>query len=323
MSPKIPLVSVEREVERDIMNTDVYVKILGHQENQKTLETHLDEVFLYFRDFERRFSRFREESELSQFNQSQGGRVSQDLFSLLETARDYSQETNGVFDPAILPALEMAGYANTHTAPVAGNSLRHSIQELSFDHKKQRVTKPESLKIDLGGIGKGYCVDMVSHKLHHWGYKDFVVDAGGDIYAGGVNQEEAYPFWAFDIENPLRQEQSIATILLSNEAVATSGRNRRAWVKDGISKHHLIDPMTQDSANSDLMTVSVIAPKAATADVWAKTFFILGLSHGLAMAEKKRLPALFVTSKGEQVSSSFWSKKVWQPTSQSFPEGVN
>lgn len=323
MNPKDSLVSVEREVQRDIMNTDVYVKILSHQENKKTLETHLDEIFFYFRDFECRFSRFREGSELSQFNRGQGGRVSRDLFSLLETAKDYSLETDGIFDPAILPALEMAGYANAHTASIEKHSTRHSIQELSFNQKNQRISKPESLKIDLGGIGKGYCVDTVSQKLHRWGYEDFVVDAGGDIYASGVNQEEGYPFWAFDIENPFEKEQSIATILLCDEAVATSGRNRRAWIKDGISKHHLIDPITQDSAHSDLMTVSVIAPKVAMADVWAKTLFILGLSRGLAMAEKKRLPALFVTSEGEQVPSSLWLKKVWQPAGQSFPEGVD
>lgn len=323
MSPETSLVSVEREVRQDIMNTDVYVKILGHQENKKALEAHLDEVFLYFRDFERRFSRFREESELSRFNQGQGGEVSLEFFSLLETARDYSLETDGIFDPAILPALETAGYTNAQTIPTRENPIQRRIQELSFDRKNQRITKPQSLKIDLGGIGKGYCVDMVSQKLHQWGYKDFVVDAGGDIYASGVNQEEGYPFWAFDIENPQEKDQSIATVLLSNEAVATSGRNRRTWMKDGIPKHHLINPLTQDSAHSDLITVSVIAPKTTPADVWAKTFFILGLSQGLAMAEKKDVPALFVTSTGEQFFSSLWSQKVWQPTSQSFLEGVN
>lgn len=316
MNPDTPVRSVEREVRREIMNTDIYVKIVGRPEEQKLLTVHLEEIFLFFRDFEQRFSRFRNNSELSQFNQSGGGIVSSDLFSILQRAQTYCTQTAGIFDPAILPALESIGYPSTSSTETITRSSKHSILELVFDPIRSSVTKPESLKIDLGGIGKGYAVDMATKRLRTWGHRDFVVDAGGDIFASGINREDQYPYWAFDIENPFEPDQSVTTVLLSNEAIATSGRNRRTWTKNNITKHHLIDPATLDSASMELMTVSVIAPDTTSADVWAKTFFILGLDQGLALAEQMTLPALFITHNQQVISSSTWQQKTWLPTSQ-------
>lgn len=314
MKPDTSCISVEREICQEIMHTDVFIKIIGEKGEMHRLKALLDESFQFFRDFEQRFSRFRETSELTQFNKSQGGKVSPDLFALLHIAKKYSLLTQGIFDPAILPALESAGYGknlmseDTHLLP------SHSIQELEFDATHTRITKPRSLKIDLGGIGKGYCVDMVSQRLRSHGCVDFVVDAGGDIFASGVNREEGYPYWAFDIEDPFDVSHSCATILLTNEAVATSGRNRRTWIKDGLTKHHLIHPVTRDSANSSFMTVSVIAPTTTAADVWAKTLFLLD-SEGLQRAHTQSLPALFITTTGAQHSSPLWDTKTWPSAS--------
>ncbi len=316
MSPSIPVISVEREVRREIMNTDIYIKILSHPEEQQLLKAHLEEIFVFFRDFERRFSRFRTDSELSQFNQGRGGRVSSDLFSILKRAQEYCTQTAGIFDPAILPTLERVGYPHSSTANTEELPKRQSILELIFDPARSSITKPESLKIDLGGIGKGYAVDQASQKLRACGHQNFVVDAGGDIFASGINQEASYPYWAFDIENPHQPDQSVATVLLSNEAIATSGRNRRTWTKNGSVKHHLIDPATLDSASMNLMTVSVITPNTTSADIWAKTFFILGVDQGLPLAEQMGIPTLFITHDHKMITSSTWQQKIWQPTSQ-------
>lgn len=304
------LTNVEREIRQEIMKTDIFIRILGLREEQSELQAHLDRAFELFRLFERRFTRFKKESELSQFNEGQGGKVSPALWDILTVAKTYSTLTQGVFDPAILPALEFVGYRGAFRSP-SSSAHHHGINELVFDKEHATITKPASLRIDLGGIGKGYCVDQVSRELRQWGHVNFVVDAGGDIYASGMNVEEGYPYWVLDIEDPHNPSASVATVVLNNEAIATSGRNRRTWTKQGQVKHHIIDPTTQDSASNELMTVSVIAPTTTAADVWAKTLFILGLEKGLERAREQGLAALFIDTQGQCFTSPLWATKLW------------
>lgn len=310
MNPKTSqLTSVEREVKQEIMKTDVFVKILGSADQTKKLQSDLDHVFDLFREFERRFSRFRDDSELTEFNRGTGGRVSAELFALLETCERYHRETGGIFDPAVLPALERIGYSGASLTELTENV---GWGLLMLDRTTLTAQKPRGLAIDLGGIGKGAIVDQTAAWLRARGYTDFVIDAGGDIYAAGVNREAGYPYWAFDIEHPTNREQSLATILLSDEAVATSGRNRRTWIKDGKREHHLIDPRTGEHAAETLLTVSVIAPSVTAADIWAKTSFILGEALALPLIEAQGLGALLAATDGHITASSLWQRKTWK-----------
>lgn len=316
MNPDPSLTSVEREIRQEIMKTDIFIRILGPREEQPKLQAHLDQAFELFRQFERRFTRFKKESELSQFNEGQGGKVSPALWDILTVAKTYSTLTQGVFDPAILPALESVGYRGASDAKGSISLERHSISELVFDEEHATITKPASLRIDLGGIGKGYCVDQVSRELRQWGHVNFVIDAGGDIYVSGMNVEEGYPYWVLEVEDPHNPSASVATVVLNDEAIATSGRNRRTWTKEGRVKHHIINPTTQDSASNELMTVSVIAPTTTAADIWAKTLFILGLEKGLERAKEQGLAALFIDTQGQCFASSLWAMKLWSVASQ-------
>lgn len=302
--------SVEREVKGEIMKTDVFVKLVGRVGSEAALATDLESVFQQFRSFEERFSRFRDESELTRFNRGTGGPISPDLFELLTTTVRFYRETGGVFDPSVLPILDAIGYRG---AAIGSPPPREQapFASLCLDEATQSATKPLGLAIDLGGIGKGFIVDRVSRWLREQGHVHFVVDAGGDIYAAGTNREENYPYWAFDIEHPLRPAEALATVLLTDEAVATSGRNRRVWKQGEQERHHLIDPKTGESVETQLMTVSVIAPSAAQADVWAKTLFILGETAGMARASDLKLPVLFVSEDGRLGTTPAWQEKTW------------
>lgn len=301
--------SLRREVSGEIMNTDVLCEVIFPPSQVTLAETSLDTAITMMRDFEARYSRFRRDNELWAFNQSTEVVLAPELFDILERILTFHHLTEGIFDPSILPALEEAGYSST---PYQERILRTStLSALVLDRATLTARKPLDLIIDLGGIGKGYIVDRVATFLHKR-FPHVLVDAGGDIMVHGENIIEHYPYFAIEVESPLSRETA-PLLMLRDMAVATSGRNRRHWVKDGTPRHHLIDPTTDTSADSDLLTVTVIAPTTTEADVWAKTLFIAGFKRGQALAQKHSLPAIFIPSDDSIVINSLAQPYVWHP----------
>lgn len=299
------------------MKTDIFVRILSKMPDATGRERDIDEAFSLFRRFSERFSRFRPESELSRFNGSEEQVVSPEFVDLLDRSSRWYHETGGVFDPSILPTLEAVGYAGSFGtesfgAPMEMEKSPARFDELSIDRETRMVHKPRNLRIDFGGIGKGYIVDRVTDFLRER-YENFFVYAGGDIFAGGKNAESGYEYWAVDVEDPLGRGDSLVTLLLSDRAVATSGTNRRRWTIDGEKRHHLIDPRVRRSAETDLASVTVVAPSVEEAEVWAKTFCILGLKQGKRLSEKRMIPTLFVPENGDMVYNAYIEPYVWKP----------
>lgn len=291
------------------MNTDILCEI-AFLEDQRELATEcLEQAFLMMREFEARYSRFKENNVLWQFNQSEHTTLSPEFFDILERAKRYHEQTAGLFDPSILPTLHREGYRGAeHQIPL---EKKIPFSALSLDPATLSATKPRELLIDLGGIGKGYIVDQVARFLSQH-FEHFLIDAGGDIFVKGTNKKEGYPYWAIEVEHPLPDHPTPALLLLTDEAVATSGSNRRHWTRDGEQKHHLIDPTTEKSAQSEFLSVTVIAPETVTADVFAKTLYIAGKERGTALAEQLHLPAIFIEHDGSVFINNAAEPYVWK-----------
>lgn len=290
------------------MKTDIYCEIQCREHEVVHAQKLLDEAFQHFRDFSDRYSRFRQDNELWKFNESTGHHISPELFSLLEKSLQFAASTQGYFDPSVLPSLEKEGY---HGAYAHSTEHHFSWQNLTLHPASCSFEKPLDLKFDFGGIGKGFIVDTIATFFGQQ-FQNFLIDAGGDICVRGKNRVNAYDFWAIDIEDPFDREQAIATLLLRDQAIATSGSNRRKWEHQGRIKHHLINPHTQQSAESDFVSVTVIAPDTVTADIWAKTLFIAGRQQAIAFAEKHSLPFFAVTTNHQIVTNSLMQSYVWQ-----------
>lgn len=290
------------------MNTDILCEIGFLPKDRALTERSLKQVFVLLREFESRYSRFREGNELWDFNHSESMPLSREFYDILSCAKYFHALTDGRFDPSILPALTEEGYRG---ADYENHSSPSRLHDLSLDSKTLAAIKPRDLFVDLGGIGKGYIVDQIAAYLgkHH---ANFLMDAGGDIYARGGNQKEGYDYWAIEVEHPFPNHEPAALLLLQNMAVATSGRNRRTWMKNGTMKHHLIDPTTGKSAITDLMTVTVVAPSTVAADIWAKTLCIAGKKAGVKLAEDKLIPALFIDEQGAVTMTPQLENYVWK-----------
>ncbi len=315
-----PLKSATREVKGEIMKTDVFVRVFSSSHEADEMESDLDTCFRMFRDFSERFSRFREESELCRLNASEDMQVSPECFELLETCRFYHEKTGGIFDPAVLPILEREGYSesfdprHTHVSSAgraaAFSAPRHTFRDVVLA-PDFHVRKPLALRIDFGGIGKGYIVDQITDFLKRK-YRHFIVDAGGDMYVSGEDLGHGYRWWAIDIEDAHNKARSVDTLLLSDRSVATSGTNRRIWHIAGEEKSHLIDPITMKSTRSGVLSVTVVGAHATEADVYAKTLLLLDRERGLKFAQANGLAAYFIGKDGTITVSDAFARYLWK-----------
>jgi thiamine biosynthesis lipoprotein len=266
------------------MNTDVTVATVGADE-----EAVAGEVARVFWHAERRFSRFRADSELTRLNRSRGPVVvSEDLFEALARARAYVEMTDGLFDPGVGADLIALGYDRSF-APGALDRERAEppcrqarFLDLTLDPGTRTVERPEGLQIDLGGMIKGATVDAAAACLDTAG----AIDAGGDAVLRGLDSSGAP--WLVELEDPADPSRTLATLGLSDRAVATSAANRRRWRVGESVAHHLLDPRTRRPASTDVVQATVVATTAELADVLAKTAFLLGTAEARRLIERRK-----------------------------------
>lgn len=224
-----------------------------------------------------RLTRFRGDSELSHLNASAGRpvEVSEELAALLqECLRAYSV-SGGLVHAGTLAGLLAAGYTRDFslggTPPTPAPPPPPPLPELLIV-RGRTVLLREGAAIDLGGIAKGWMADTLAERLA----ASCVVNLCGDLYARGGG--DAGEGWAVGFGD--------RTILAKDMGIATSGVAKRSW---GPGLHHLIDPRTGHPAATDLTEVSVVAPTAADAEIYAKTALLLGREAGEAWLRGRAL----------------------------------
>jgi thiamine biosynthesis lipoprotein len=239
-----------------------------------------------FQQVEARFSRFRADSELVRLNRTPGEavRVSPDLADLIELALAAARASDGIFDPTVIDALEAAGYdrsfelirkGGTHPPrQVAPQS--DPWEQVVVDSRGGTVRLPAGVRLDLGGIGKGWATDRAGTILQPLG--PGMVNAGGDIRAWG-DQPGSQPGqgWLVALDHPEQPGRDLAWLRVRDGAVATSSITARRWA----GGHHLINPRTARPADTDLLSVTALAPTVVQAEVAAKVALILGREAGL------------------------------------------
>jgi FAD:protein FMN transferase len=280
------------------MNTDVSVSAptLSDADEQRAA----CDVARVFAETERRFSRFRPDSELSDLNCAmEPVVVSPQMLELLLAAAAHAAETDGLFDATIETALVAAGYDRTFTpggldrdAPPARAAA--PVGSVVIDVPSRRVTRPLGLRFDFGGFLKGRTVDEAAALVP----VPAAVEAGGDAMLRGDGP--GGDGWLVDVEDPEDARVTLVTLRVRDRAVATSAPNRHRWRAGDQLAHHLIDPRTRTPSRSDLAQVTILAPSAERADVMAKAVFLLGEVNGAQLLTRHRdLGAVLVTGTGE------------------------
>lgn len=246
-----------------------------------------------FAVLEQRLSRFDSTSELSRLNRQAGqwAIVSPLLWSVVGAALTMAEETDGLFDPTLLAALEASGYdrsfeqiaaASVQSAwqPISNSSLTGHARAVERRSGRE-LRLPPSVRLDLGGIAKGYAAQQAVDFLRHWG--PCLVDAGGDLAAGDAPPD--WPGWPVGVAAPSAaqaedppDDHDTMLLWLANSSLATSGIDYRRWMRGGRSMHHVIDPRTGLPAVTDLATATVLDASSVRAEVWATAALVLGSS---------------------------------------------
>ena len=263
---------------------------------QADVQTALDSV-------DRGMSLYRPGSELVRLNRHRGDTplaLSPELFSVLAAAQRVSSLSAGAFDITVAPLVQAWGFGPDPRREVpaaqrlqAGRAaLGHA--GLRLDAARRTATKLQpALQADLGGIAKGYGVDLAARALDAQGIAHYMVEVGGEVRTRGRNASGQA--WQIGIEEPDAMPQRARRVVpMSGGAMATSGDYRNYFEQGGRRYSHEIDPRTAAPIAHGLASVTVVAADAMQADALATALIVLGPQRGWALAEREQLAAYFI-----------------------------
>jgi thiamine biosynthesis lipoprotein len=234
-------------------------------------------------------SPYKQTSELSLVNNKAGTEavvITTELFDLLNESQKIAEMSDGAFDITYASIGYQYDYREQQRPDQT--SIESALKAIDYhavllDEKNStvRFSQPD-VKIDLGGIAKGYAVKRCLVLLKAAGIKHALVSAGGDT---GLLGDRRGRSWYVGIKHPRAEEKTAVKLPLSNESISTSGDYERYFIEDGVRYHHIINPKTGDSARK-VVSVSIIGKDSTYVDALSTTVFVKGLQDGMAFIEQ-------------------------------------
>ncbi|MGB5325074.1 MAG: FAD:protein FMN transferase, partial [Pseudomonadales bacterium] len=258
----------------------------------------------------REMSTYMPDSEISRFNQLASGQclhVSDNFLKVVQRAIEIGELSGGSFNALLAPLVERWGFgaAGAINTPLPDRAEIEYLLGLtsgtaiSIGYAPSRLCKHiEGASIDLSAIAKGHGVDRITALLERSGYKSYLVDIGGELRVAGLNPRQ--DLWTLAIEQPRRDSPAgrggiLATLRLTNRAVATSGDYRNYYERDGVLYSHTVDPLTGYPVQHDLASVTVVHSEAMTADAWATALLAAGPERAMALVSEQQLAVMLVS----------------------------
>ncbi|MCU1381598.1 MAG: FAD:protein transferase [Acidobacteria bacterium] len=301
-----------RMVERSGVAMGSELRLTARIPDEAAARPAFDAVFVEFERLESLMSTWRPGSDVVRINAAAGVQpvpVAADVRDVLRQARQISEWTEGTFDVTFgaLTDIWKFDHDQDNTIPAAA-AIRARLplidyRQIEIDDRAGTVfLKRRGMRIHLGGIGKGYAVDRAVAILRKAGLRDFMIQAGGDLYVGGTRNGQP---WRLGIQDPRgRDGRTFATVDLTDSTLSTSGDYARFFIKDGVRYHHILDLRTGQPARL-CRSVTIAAASPVLADAVAKGVFILGPEKGMALVERiPDLDAVIVTANNEVLVSS-------------------
>lgn len=294
-----------------MMDTVMTIKLYDKKD-----EVILDKAFERIREIEDKMSITIEDSDVSKINKNAGKnpvKVDDEVYKILTRAKYFAELTDGAYEPTIGPLVDLwnirnEGENNKRYIPSkediekALNKVDYKKLELLEDNKV--FLKEEGMKLDLGGIAKGYAADEVKRILKENGVNSAIVDLGGNIYAVGSKNGDEY--WKIGIQNPQEQRGSYVGIMkVKDSSVVTSGDYERYFKINGKRYHHIIDSKTGYPSDNELSAISIISKSSTDSDALSTALFVLGREKSKEVLKKlDDMEVLYITKSGKIYISS-------------------
>jgi thiamine biosynthesis lipoprotein len=254
-------------------------------------------------------STYIKDSEISRFNRLRDTttrfEVSEDLWNVMKVAQRLYRLTQGAWDGTVNPLVDLWGFGSRgskRTLPPR-HDIDRVLKEIGFKYIKIGKKAPylkkgiPNVTLDLSSIAKGYGVDQVAHLIRRRGYKDFLVEIGGEVYVSGRRKDGTS--WRIGINQPVPSaplNQVYRVISLQDKAMATSGDYRNFFVKDGVRYSHIMDPRTGYPVRNGVVSASVTADTCTFADGLATVLVVLGPEKAISLVERLAAVECFLVS---------------------------
>jgi len=249
-------------------------------------------------------------SLINSFNKSEKGiRMDAPMKTVVDKSIQVSKDTRGLFDITVRPLVEAWGFGLTETDTTPGRSAIEQLRKCTgsrlLKQKKGFLYKKKPcVRIDLNGIAQGYSVDILAGFLESRGIFNYVVELGGEIRVKGRKADGTR--FRIGIESPAEDAFGIhpmeKTLQMNEGAVTTSGSYRKYYEKDGKKISHLINPLTGYPVDNELISVTVFAPDAITADAYDNALMLMGLEKAMSFTNKRDFLAAYFIYKREDGS---------------------
>lgn len=288
--PKPKLEVIDRSEE--ILGSVIRITVVCADEKLHAADNAIQSAFDECKRLDLSYSRFRSGNLLTEINTkvNEWQTVNGELFYLLKAAYEISEKTDWAFDLGVKEVLENWGYDANYSF-----KEKDKTNGDGGDKSKSFELGPDNLvklfrTIELGGLGKGYALDLMVKKLA--AFENFCVDAGGDIFAKGMPKDDTP--WRIFFEHPKNINEAMGEVEVDGFFLASSNPLKRKWAK----YHHLVDPKTNLPANK-MLAVYIQADSGLMADAYSTALFVLGFDKAVNLLEQLPIEAMLVSSEGQ------------------------
>ena len=247
-------------------------------------------------------SRTRESSEVYILNETGKATLSDETAQLLRGALTYAAETGGAFDITVAPLVDAWDIHGETPRVLTNDEIAALLPLVGSEHLHldgNAAALDEGCAIDLGGIAKGYASDVVAHLYRERGIQGGWISLGGNVYAHGTKPDGS--LWSVAIRDPQNAAGAAALLELSNEfAVTSGGYQRYLTADDGTVYQHILDPKTGRPAESDLLSVTIVAKNGTLADAWSTALYVMGEAESVSFqsAHRAEFDMVLITADG-------------------------
>lgn len=296
-----------------IMGTNVIISVFDSEPSKATVKRAVDEAFKEVKRVDILMSNYKEDSEVSKINMLKLGesiKVSDETMEVLRRSQEISRISDGAFDITVLPLMELWGFYGEKSRDIKptdserAEALKYvGYTKIRLGRDNQVTKSDEGVKIDLGGIAKGYAIDKAAQRLKFYGIKSAMIEAGGDFFCSGIRPDKKA--WKIAIQHPRNKRKAVAIFEAADCAVATSGDYENYNIIEKKRYSHIIDPRTGFPKGDIPASVTVAAKDATTADALATAVFVLSPEEGMKLVEiLPDVEAVIISDEGGNIKSA-------------------
>lgn len=265
---------------RDVFAMDTYMTFTAYGMNAEEAVADAQELILKLDEM---LSTGREESEVSILNRNGSGELSEDAFYLLQQSIHMCQKTEGAFNPAVYPLMQAWGFPTKEFRVPEKEVIDKCLSVLDVSQIQSDASdghvefQAEGMKVDFGGIAKGYTSSRIVDVFKEHGIESGIINLGGNVQTLGTKVDGS--LWRVAIQSPREDMDYLGVLETSDKAVITSGGYERYFEEDGVVYHHILDPSTGYPAENGLISVTIISENGVLADGLSTALYVMGLER--------------------------------------------